>query len=164
MGRTKARMVAELMDIANRFADEEDDYNNKRARSLEDDRHSRPHNQKRRSRNYDNHNQVNASFKGKSSEEEEHRNTEYRSKYESGNIKQFRSGSYDLSPKKILNGPCQMHYGYVDGKKVSNHLMRDCRTTFRLQEAMGFKKANEPLQIAHGAPPPLIRLKRIYNF
>jgi hypothetical protein len=46
-----------------------------------------------------------------------------------------------------------MHYGYVDGKKVSNHLMQDCRTFFRLQEAMGFKQANEPLQIADGAPP-----------
>jgi hypothetical protein len=47
-----------------------------------------------------------------------------------------------------------MHYGYVDGKRVSNHLMRDCITFWRLQEAMGFKQANEQLQIAHGAPPP----------
>jgi hypothetical protein len=151
MGRTKPRTVAELMDIANRFAHGEDAYNNKRARSPEDDRHSRPHNQRRRSRNYENHNQVAAGFKGKRSKEGEHRNMEYRSKHEPGNSKQFWSGSYDLSPKKIVNGPCQMHYRYVDGKKVSNHLMRDCKTFLRLQEAMGFKQASEPLQIAHGA-------------
>jgi hypothetical protein len=58
-------MVAELMDIANRFADGEDAYNNKRARSLEDDKHAQPQNQWRRSRNYDHHNQVAAGFKGK---------------------------------------------------------------------------------------------------
>jgi hypothetical protein len=89
MGRTKPRTVAELMDVANRFADGEDAYHNKRARSLEDDRHPRPHNQRRRSRNYDNHNQLAASFKGKSNEEGEHRNMEYGSRHESGSNKQF---------------------------------------------------------------------------
>jgi hypothetical protein len=75
MGRTKPRTVAELMDIANRFAHGEDAYNNKRARSPEDDRHAWPHNQRRRFRNYDKHNQVAAGFKGKGSKEGEHRNT-----------------------------------------------------------------------------------------
>jgi hypothetical protein len=151
MGRTKPRTVAELMDIANRFADGEHAYNNKRARSPEDDKHLRHHNQSRRPRNYDNHNQVTAGFKVKSSEEGEHKNTVYCSKHKPGNSKQFWPEGYDLSPEKILNGPCQMHYGYVDGKKVSNHLMRDCMTYLRLEEATGFKQANKPLQIAHGA-------------
>jgi hypothetical protein len=38
MGRIKPRTVSDLMDIANRFMDCEDAYNNKRTRSPEDDR------------------------------------------------------------------------------------------------------------------------------
>jgi hypothetical protein len=56
MGRTKPRTVSELIDVANRFEDEEDAYHNKRARSPEGDRPHRPYSQRRRSRNYDNHN------------------------------------------------------------------------------------------------------------
>jgi hypothetical protein len=41
VGRTKPRMVSELMEVANRFADGEDAYNNKRGRSPEVDRTSR---------------------------------------------------------------------------------------------------------------------------
>jgi hypothetical protein len=41
IGRTKPRTVSELMEVANRFADGEDAYNNKRGRSLEVDRVSR---------------------------------------------------------------------------------------------------------------------------
>jgi hypothetical protein len=44
----------------------------------------------------------------------------------------------------MLHGPCRIHYTYLDGKRVSNHLMRDCRTFLRLQDAM------ELSQGAHG--------------
>jgi hypothetical protein len=47
-----------------------------------------------------------------------------------------------------------MHYTYVDGKRVSNHLMRDCRTFLKLQEALGFKQAGAQGPIAYGTPPP----------
>jgi hypothetical protein len=50
LGRTKPRIVSELMEVANKFADGEDAYNNKRARSPEVDRASR---QRRRSHNED---------------------------------------------------------------------------------------------------------------
>jgi hypothetical protein len=33
-----------------------------------------------------------------------------------------------------------MHYAYFDGKRVSNHLMRDYRTFLKLQEGIGFKQ------------------------
>jgi hypothetical protein len=46
-----------------------------------------------------------------------------------------------------------MHYAYVDGKRVSNHLMRDCRTFLKLQEAVGFKQAGAQGSIAYDAPP-----------
>jgi hypothetical protein len=48
-----------------------------------------------------------------------------------------------------------MHYAYVDGKRVSNHLMRDCRTFLRLQEVVGLKQADAQGTIAYDAPPPL---------
>jgi hypothetical protein len=34
-----------------------------------------------------------------------------------------------------------MHYTYVNGKRVSRHAMKDCRTFLKLQEAVGFKQA-----------------------
>jgi hypothetical protein len=52
VGRTKPTIVSKLMEVANRFADEEDAYNNKRGRSPEVDRASR---QRRRYRNGDSH-------------------------------------------------------------------------------------------------------------
>jgi uncharacterized protein YPO0396 len=52
IGRIKPRTVSELMEIANRFANGEDAYNNKRGRSPEVDKTSR---QRRRYRNGDNH-------------------------------------------------------------------------------------------------------------
>jgi hypothetical protein len=52
IGRAKPRIVSELMEVANRFADGEDAYNNKIGRSLEVDRASR---QRRRYRNGDSH-------------------------------------------------------------------------------------------------------------
>jgi hypothetical protein len=55
MGRITPKTVSELMDVANRFADEEDACNNKRTRSPEDDRRNIYESQRRRSRNYDNH-------------------------------------------------------------------------------------------------------------
>jgi hypothetical protein len=36
----------------------------------------------------------------------------------------------------MLYGPCRIHYAYLDGKRVSNHQMKDCRTLLRLQSAM----------------------------
>jgi hypothetical protein len=56
VGRIKPRIVSELMEIANRFADGEDAYNNKRGRSLEVDKTSR---QRRRYRNSNNHGRQN---------------------------------------------------------------------------------------------------------
>jgi hypothetical protein len=56
IGRTRPRTVSELMEAANRFADGEDAYNNKRGRSPEVDKISR---QRRRYRNGDNHGRRN---------------------------------------------------------------------------------------------------------
>jgi hypothetical protein len=52
LGRTRPKTVSELIEIASRFTDGEDTYNNKRACSPEVNRANR---QRRRSRNKDGH-------------------------------------------------------------------------------------------------------------
>jgi hypothetical protein len=131
LGRTRPKTVSELIEIASRFADGEDTYNNKRARSLEVDRASR---QRRRSRNEDGHvrcNQVAAGYER--GEEEGNKSREYQDK---SSCRRGKPKYSDLSAEDMLHGPCRLHYAYLDGKRVSNHLMRDCRTFLRLQDAM----------------------------
>jgi hypothetical protein len=131
IGRIKPRTVSELMEIANRFADGEDAYNNKRGRSPEVDKSSR---QRRRYRNSDNHgrqNQIAAGYDERN--EEGNKNGEFQPRDNRGKEKQRYSGP---SAEDMLYGPCRIHYAYLDGKRVSNHQMKDCRTFLRLQNAM----------------------------
>jgi hypothetical protein len=118
------------MEVANRFVDGEYAYNNKRARSPEVDRASR---QRRRSRNEDNRtrrNQIATEYERR--DEEGYRSREFRDKnnHEKENPKYSGPSAEDM-----LHGPCRIHYAYLDGKRVSNHQMKDCRTFLRLQDA-----------------------------
>jgi hypothetical protein len=126
VGRIKPRTVSELMEVANRFADGEDAYNNKRGRSPEVDRTSR---QRRRYRNRDSHgrrNQITAGYDRRN--EEGYENKEFQSRYNRGTEKPKYSGP---TAEDMLYGPCHIHYAYLDGKRVSNHQMKDCRTFLR---------------------------------
>jgi hypothetical protein len=76
LGRTRPKTVSELLGIANKFADREDTYNNKRTRSPEVDRASR---QRRRSRNENSRikcNQIATGYERRN--EEGNKNIEYR--------------------------------------------------------------------------------------
>jgi hypothetical protein len=131
LGRTRPKTVSELMEIASRFTDGQDAYNNKRVRSPEVDRANR---QRRRSRNEDGHircNQVAAGYER--GDEEGNESREYQDKSSHRRDKPKYS---DPSAEDMLHGPRRIHYAYLDGKRVSNHLMRDCRTFLRLQDAM----------------------------
>jgi hypothetical protein len=131
VGRTKPRTVSKLMEVANRFADGEDAYNNKRGRSPEVDRASR---QRRRYHNGDSHarqNQIAAGYKRR--DEEGYENREFQARGNCGVEKPKYSGP---SAEDMLYRPCRIHYAHVDGKRVSNHQMKDCRTFLRLQSAM----------------------------
>jgi hypothetical protein len=131
IGRTKPRTVSELMEVANRFADGEDAYNNKRGRSPEVDKASR---QRRRYRNGDSHarqNQVATGYERR--DEEGYETREFQTR---GNREIEKSKYSGPSVEDMLYGPCQIHYAYLDGKRVSNHQMKDCRTFLRLQSAM----------------------------
>jgi hypothetical protein len=132
IGRTRPATVAKLMEEANRFANEEDAYNNKRGCSLDVDRTSR---QRRKHLSRDNHtrqNQVAVGYEEK--EEEDYKNRKIQAKGTQGGGKYRYSGP---SAEDMLYGPCQIHYAYLDGKRVSNHQIKDCRTFLRLQSAMG---------------------------
>jgi hypothetical protein len=149
MGWIKPRTVSELMDIENRFADGEDAFNNKRMRSPKDDRANRYSNQRRRSRNYDNygsHSQIAAVYKDSNYQGDDRRNSGYRNygREESSNRKRFQSrGSrvYNQSPDDMLNRPCHIHYAFIDGKRVSRHAMKDCKTFLKLQDVARNKQA-----------------------
>jgi hypothetical protein len=140
MGRMKLKIVSELMDVANRFADGEDACNNKRTRSPEDDRRNRYGSQRRRSRNYDNygsHSQVATGYKDNSYKESDCRSSGYQS-YGKEDYKKFasrESREYNPSPEDMLNGPCHIHLAFIDGKRVSRHAMKVCTTFLKLQEA-----------------------------
>jgi hypothetical protein len=129
--RIKPRTVSELMEVANRFADGEDAYNNKRGRSPEVDKKSR---QRQRYRNGDNHrrrNQIAAEYDGRN--EEDYENKEFQTRDSRGKEKQRYSGPL---AEDMLYGPCRIHYAYLDEKRVSNYHMKDCRTFLRLQNAI----------------------------
>jgi hypothetical protein len=131
IGRIKPRTVSELMEIANRFANGEDAYNNKRGRSPEVDKSSR---QRRRYRNGDTHgrrNQIAAGYDGRN--EKDYKSKEFQARDNRGKEKSRYSGP---SAENMLYSPCRIHYAYLDRKRVSNHQMKDCRTFLRLQSAM----------------------------
>jgi hypothetical protein len=131
IGRIKPRTVSELMEVANRFTNGEDAYNNKRGHSPEVDKTSR---QRRRYRNGDSHgrqNQIAVGYDGRN--EEGHEGKELQARDNRGKEKLRYSGP---SVEDMLYGPCRIHYAYLEGKRVSNHQMKDCRTFLRLQNAM----------------------------
>jgi hypothetical protein len=74
-------------------------------------------------------NQVAAGYERRDGEGDEQKNDKYHKK---DNYRQDRSKYSDPSAEDILHGPCCIHYVYLDGKRVSNHLMRDCRTFLKL--------------------------------
>jgi hypothetical protein len=110
--------------------------------------------QRRRSCNYDNygfHCQVAAGYKDINYQGDDHRNSGYRSygREESSNNKRFQSRGpreYNPSPDDMLNGPCHIHFAFADGKRVSRHAMKDCKTFLKLQEAAGNKQAEAKRQ------------------
>jgi hypothetical protein len=170
----KPRRVLELMDIANKFTDGADTNNNKRTRVPENDRSNRYINQKRIPHSYEGyslHSQVAAGYRSNNNnnQEDEHRSSGYRNdnRDESGPSKLYKSRAsreYNQSPEDVLNGPCNMHYTFIDGKRVSNQKMKDCQTFIKLQEAVGSKQSEAQSQGYTGTPgsvaynaPPLLR-------
>jgi hypothetical protein len=135
LGRTKPKTVSKLMEVANRFADRENAYNNKRGRSPEVDRVGR---QRRRYRNEDSRarrNQIAAGCERR--DEEGYENREFQRE---GNHRIEIPKYSGPSAEDMLHGPCRIRYAYLDGKRVSNHQIKDYRTFLRLQNTMDQNK------------------------
>jgi hypothetical protein len=152
LGRTKPKTVSKLMEVANRFTDGEDAYNNKRGRSPEVDRVGR---QRRRYRNEDGRARRDQIAVGYETRDE--KDYESREFQREGNHRTEKPKYSDPSAEDMLHGPCRIHYAYLDGKRVSNHQMKDCRTFLRLQNAMdqnkgarqGGKSTSQGYQMQH---------------
>jgi hypothetical protein len=98
LGRTRPRIVSELMEVENRFADGEDAYNNKRARSPEVDRTSR---QRCRSRIEDSRtrrNQIAAGYERRDEEGYESREFQNRTTHEKEKPKYSGLSAEDMDP------------------------------------------------------------------
>jgi hypothetical protein len=100
LGRTKPKTVSELMEVANRFADGEDAYNNKRGRSPEVDRVGR---QRQRYRNEDGRarrNQIATGYERRY--EEGYENREFQGE---GNRRTEKPKYSGPSAEDMLHGP-----------------------------------------------------------
>jgi hypothetical protein len=96
--------------------------------------------------NYGSHNQVAAGYKDNNCQGDDRRNSGYRSygRKDYGSSKRFQSSKpreYNPSPDDMLNEPCHIHSAFIDGKRVSRHAMKDCKTFLKLQEAVVSKQA-----------------------
>lgn len=92
------------------------------------------------------------------------RNAGQRDNYQRSNMSRGAAGSgkRDYRPgysqnypsaEETLNGPCQMHYTYdTQGKRVSNHTMRECRTFQNLQRVMNTSQ-QQAVQQGYAAGP-----------
>ena len=127
VGRSNPRTIADLMDIANRWADGEDVVHNKWQRSPEEDRNRSNYQNRRRFRqntDYDGPSQVAAGFRGNSGG---NYRDDYQRSNDQRNDRRDAPGStrqnnrprfprpYNVSPEDLLNGPCQMHF-YLDNE------------------------------------------------
>jgi hypothetical protein len=92
------------MEEANKFADGEDAYNNKRGRSPEVDKTSRQRRRHRSRDNQESRNQVAAGYEVR--KEEEDKNRRFQAK---GTEKSRYSGP---SAEDMLYGPCRIHYAF----------------------------------------------------
>jgi hypothetical protein len=77
-GWANPKTIAQLMDISNRWADGEDAFHNKQARSPEEDRYRRSHDRRRRFNEYAGQSQVEAGFAHNDNRKDEYRSGEYR--------------------------------------------------------------------------------------
>jgi hypothetical protein len=115
LGRVNPKTVAELMDIANKWADGDDTVYNKQARSPEEDRNRNNNQNRRRFRSfaeYDGPSQVSAGIR--SNNDDNHRDDYRRGSGQRSENRNAPSSSwqnnrsrYNMSPEEIMNGPCQ---------------------------------------------------------
>ncbi|KAK1649711.1 hypothetical protein QYE76_067516 [Lolium multiflorum] len=142
LGRKKPKTITKLMEIANSWADGEDNVRRPRQRSDDEDddqpKHDsgsrRDRHKRRKNRNYDDNNLVAAGYSDRHDDwyDERRDNRQDGNRNNSGNrgnYKPRQQRTPELPYAEQINAPCYLH-SYVDskdGKTKSSHLLRDCR-------------------------------------
>ncbi|KAK1629247.1 hypothetical protein QYE76_003562 [Lolium multiflorum] len=162
LGRKKPKTITKLMEIANSWADGEDNVRRPRQRSDDEDddqpKHDsgsrRDRHKRRKNRNYDDNNLVAAGY----SDRHDDRYDERRDDRQDGNRNNSGNrGNYKPRQQRVpelpyaeqINAPCYLH-SYVDskdGKTKSSHLLRDCRQFLDMHKLIQ-QSGQQPL------PPP----------
>ncbi|KAK1695701.1 hypothetical protein QYE76_012398 [Lolium multiflorum] len=160
LGRKKT--ITKLMEIANSWADGEDNVRRPRQRSDDEDddqpKHDsgsrRDRHKRRKNRSYDDNNLVAAGY----SDRHDDRYDERRDDRQDGNRNNSGNrGNYKPRQQRVpelpyaeqINAPCYLH-SYVDskdGKTKSSHLLRDCRQFLDMHKLIQ-QSGQQPL------PPP----------
>jgi hypothetical protein len=169
LGRKKPKTITKLMEIANSWADGEDNVRRPRQRSDDEDddqpRHDsggrRDHRKKRKDRSYDNINLVAAGYSDKRDDRYDDRRDDRQDGNRSnsgnrGNYKPQLPRTPELPFAEQINAPCYLH-AYIDpkdGKKKSSHLLREYRQFIDYAEAHPATAATNSTTTATSAPGP----------
>ncbi|KAK1607934.1 hypothetical protein QYE76_031607 [Lolium multiflorum] len=162
LGRKKPKTITKLMEIANSWADGEDNVRRPRQRSDDEDddqpKHDsgsrRDRHKRRKNRNYDDNNLVAAGYSDRHDDRyDERRDDRHDSNRNNsgnrGNYKPRQQRTPELPYAEQINAPCYLH-SYVDskdGKTKSSHLLRDCRQFLDMHKLIQ-QSGQQPL------PPP----------
>ncbi|KAK1610947.1 hypothetical protein QYE76_034620 [Lolium multiflorum] len=162
LGRKKPKTITKLMEIANSWADGEDNVRRPRQRSDDEDddqpKHDsgerRDRHKKRKNHSYDDSNLVAAGY----SDRQDDRDDDRRDDRQDGNRNNSGNrGNYKPRPQRTpelpfaeqINAPCYLH-SYIDSKDnktKSSHLLRDCRQFLDMEKLIRQKQQQPP-------PPP----------
>ncbi|KAK1644128.1 hypothetical protein QYE76_061933 [Lolium multiflorum] len=162
LGRKKPKTITKLMEIANSWADGEDNVQRPRQRSDDEDddqpKHDsgsrRDRNKRRKNRNYDDNNLVAAGYSDRHDDRYDERRDDRQDGNRNnsgnrGNYKPRQQRAPELPYAEQINAPCYLH-SYVDskdGKTKSSHLLRDCRQFLDMHKLIQ-QSGQQPL------PPP----------
>ncbi|KAK1698062.1 hypothetical protein QYE76_014759 [Lolium multiflorum] len=149
LGRKKPKTITKLMEIANSWADGEDNVRRPRPCSDDEDddqpRHDlggrRDRRKKRKDRGYDDSNMVAAGYSDRRDDRyddrrDDRRDNNRRNSGNRGNYKPRPPRTPELPFAEQINAPCYLHV-YIDpkdDKKKSSHLLRDCRQFIEMQK------------------------------
>ncbi|KAK1604027.1 hypothetical protein QYE76_027700 [Lolium multiflorum] len=166
LGRKKPKTITKLMEIANSWADGEDNVRKPRQRSddEEDDqpKHDsggrRDRNKRRKNRSYDDNNLVAAGYSDRQDDRyddmrDDRQDGNRNNSGNRGNFKPRQQRTPELPYAEQINAPCYLH-SYTDskdGKIKSSHLLRDCRQFIDMHKLI--QQAGQQ-QLPPPPPPP----------
>ncbi|KAK1680819.1 hypothetical protein QYE76_041667 [Lolium multiflorum] len=161
LGRKKPKTITKLMEIANSWADGED--NVRRPRQHSDDENDdqlkhdsggrRDRHKRRKNRNYDDNKLVAAGYADRQDDRDDRHDGNRNSSGNRGNYKPRQQRTPEIPYAEQVNAPCYLH-SYVDskdGKTKSSHLLRDCRQFLDMHKLI---QQSGQQQLPPPPPPP----------